>query len=161
MLNKLFSVVLALALLFLTGDRILASDYQFTAAASRKAGVIAKVLERANLIFKFSGLDRARYWQKLLDIRLAELKMEVDDENFDLVEETASRYSTYLGRYAEFVIGKKIIDQKETILDQLKVHSEVLSKLRDGFEYDSAWWLMIQHDVNTIQIFKERIEKEL
>ena len=137
------------------------SDYSFDTKVSGKAGVFAKLFERVNLIFRFGSESKARYWQKLTDIRLAELKMVVDEGNNDWVEETSSRYSTYLGRYSEFVIKKQVKSQKETILKQFESHSEILAVLRDKYKYDSAWWLMIQHDINTIDIFKNRIDKEL
>ena len=37
-------------------------------------------------------------------------------------------------------------------------HKEILGSLRDKFEYDSAWWLSVQHDINTIDIFKDKIQ---
>ena len=161
MLKIFLAIVLGLSLLVSISGVIFASDYQFNTVVSRKAGVVAKVIERINLMTRFSVESKARYWQKLTDIRLAELKMEVDENNVDLIEETASRYSTYLGNYSEFVMSRKIESQKDTILAQFESHTDILTKLRDKFEYDSGWWLMIQHDINTIKIFKDRLSQQL
>lgn len=161
MLKRILLAIFVVVFSMAVAHSAIASDYQFDTKVTKKAGVVAKIFERINLLTKFSAEDKAKYWQKLTDIRLAELKMEVDDKNFDLVEETASRYSTYLGNYAGFLIAKKVIGQKQTFLDQTDSRLGILTELRDRFEYDSAWWLMIQHDINTIGIFKDRLSQQL
>ncbi len=161
MLKKLFLIILIFLSALAVRQDVLASDYQFTTTVTRKAGVVEKFLERINFAMKFDNESKAKYWQKLVDLRLAELKMEVDMNNIDLIEETSSRYSTYLGNYSEFIINKKVINQRDSVLKQFDVHATVLAELRDKFKYDSAWWLMIQHDLNTITMFKDKVEKEL
>lgn len=166
MLKKVLATMLVTLLAFgvVAVKTISASDgqdYSFDTEVSHKAGVFAKLLERVNLAVRLGSEGKAKYWQKLTDVRLAELKMIVDENNLDLIEETSSRYSTYLGRYSEFIINKKVRSQKDTILKQFASHSDILTGLRDKYKYDSAYWLLIQHDINTITIFKNRIEKEL
>jgi len=126
-----------------------------------KAGAMDRVFEKINLFLHFSPASKAEYWQKLVDVRLTNLKSIVEQNNLDLIEETSSRYSTYVGRYSDYIINNQIRSQKEIAIGMFNKHLETLPSLQAKYKYDSAWWLLIQHDINTLNIFKEKIDKEL
>lgn len=130
-------------------------------AATFKEGAISRVFEKTKLLFQFSPEGKAEYWRKLVEVRLDNLKSAVDQNNLGLIEETSSRYSTYVGRYSEYVLGNRIRGQKEAAIEMFNKHAEILSSIQTKYIYDSAWWLLIQHDINTLGIFKEKIGKEL
>lgn len=120
------------------------------------AGGLEKIVEKLTLFVKFNKSDKLDYQEYLLEKRLAELKFAVEND-IDLVEETASRYSTYAGSLTNFIVSNEIENEKKRILETFDKHSSIISSLRDKFGFESGWWLAIQHDVNTIEILREKI----
>jgi len=116
-----------------------------------------KVAEKLTLLSKLSKKSKANYHTYLLEKRLAELHYAVNN-NVDLVEETASRYSSYAGRLSGHLIKNKLTDNKEEILNMYERHSQVIENLQQNFEYDSGWWLAIQHDRNVLKEFAAKLQ---
>lgn len=129
------------------------AEYQFDTKADKVASLPEKVSEKIGLFLKFDKKAKAAYLRKLLDKRLAELVWAAD-ENINMVEETTSRYSTYAGHYVNFINSKDVESEKEMVPAVFDKHKEVLAEKQKKFEYDSAWWLSIQHDINTLDILK-------
>ncbi len=122
------------------------------------ANVIEKFREKVVLFFKFSKNTKVDYQQYLVEKRLAELKWVVDSKEWQPVEETSSRYSTYLGNFTDFVIKNKLTSKKEEILKMYEEHQKILDTLQRNFEFESGFWLLLQHDINTVKIFSERVK---
>ena len=159
MLKKTFFKIVCFLLFFTITSTVLASsDYNFNISLNKRVGYVGKVKEKIGLFLKFSSTSKAKYWRKLIDTRLAEIIYVVDVDMIGDVEETTSRYSTYLGHYTNYLEKKNLTSQREISLAMFEKHKEILGILRDNFEYDSAWWLLIQHDINTIDIFKGKVE---
>lgn len=122
------------------------------------ANVLEKFREKVTLFFKFSKEDKYSYQKFLLEKRLAELKYVIDTKQGNLIEETSSRYSTYLGNFTDFVIKNKLTSKKEEILKMYEEHQKILDTLQINFEFESGFWLLLQHDINTVKIFSEQIK---
>lgn len=120
------------------------------------ANVIEKLTEKINLFFKFPKEGKFNYQKYLLEKRLAELKYVVDSKEWQPVEETSSRYATYLGKFNEFVVKKGLGNKKEEILKIYARHSKVLEELQRNFKFESGWWLLLQHDINSTKIFTDQ-----
>ncbi|KKU10929.1 MAG: hypothetical protein UX13_C0001G0020 [Candidatus Woesebacteria bacterium GW2011_GWB1_45_5] len=157
MFLKPIAALLIFFFVLLSSPSSVLAEYDFNTTVQGKSSVWGRVGEKAGLFLKFSKNSKAVYWRKLLDIRLAELKYSVEDDKIDFVEETASRYSTYLGHYTNYLAKKNLTGEKDITLSMFAKHQGILSSLRDKFEYDSAWWLSIQHDINTIDILKAKL----
>lgn len=123
------------------------------------ANVIEKFKEKISLFFNFSNDGKLKYKEFLLEKRLAELKYVVDSKEWDPVEETSSRYATYLGKFNETLAKSNLKDQKEEILNMFNRHEKVVEALQRNFEYDSGWWLLLQHDRNLLKMFSAQLNK--
>lgn len=121
------------------------------------ANVIEKFKEKVTLFFKFSKEDKFNYQKFLLEKRLAELKYIVDSKEWNPVEETSSRYATYLGKFTGFIVESNLKGKKEEILSMYGRHKLVLEELQKNFEFESGWWLLLQHDINSTEIFSSQL----
>lgn len=117
-----------------------------------------RILERITLFFKFNPSSNEEYQSQLVEKRLAEVKYVVDSNNWDPIEETSSRYSSYLGRLTKFVIDHKMTNKKDDLLKMYKRHEQVLEQLVKNFEYNSGFWLLLQHDINANKIYQQQIQ---
>ena len=160
MIKVISSLILIIILLVFVYSPVLAQDS--TPSATLKVGHIANVVERLKekitLFFKFSSNDKLDYYKYLTDKRLAEIAYTIENKDVDRVEETASRYSTTLGKLNEFVLSNKLLTQKEEIINIMKHHEKVIGSLQSNFKFDSGWWLALQHDLNTIKIFSDKLD---
>lgn len=122
------------------------------------SNVLDRFSERVHGWFKFSGEDKANYQLGLIEKRLAELQYVIDDGQGDLIEEVSSRYATYVGRFSDDLIPKKLSAENAKYLVMFESHLKILPELRDHFPSNSGWWLLLQHDINTVQIFSDKIK---
>lgn len=124
----------------------------------REMSTIGRLQEKIALFFKFSSKDKARYQKELIEKRFAELQYIIDNGQGDLIEEASSRYATYVGKFSDYLLAKKLAEEKEEYLKILASHSPVLENLRDYFPSNSGFWLLLQHDINTVQIYSDKLK---
>ncbi|OGE36526.1 hypothetical protein A3E45_01235 [Candidatus Daviesbacteria bacterium RIFCSPHIGHO2_12_FULL_43_11] len=120
------------------------------------ANVIDRLGEKIQGFFKFSSEDKVNYQKELLERRFAELLFVIDNGQGDLIEEVSGRYATYVGRFADDLISKKVSPQSDKYLTMFENHMKILPVLRDHFPANSGFWLLLQHDINTVQIFSDK-----
>lgn len=125
------------------------------------ANIFEKLGEKITLFFKFSKDGKFNHQKFLLEKRLAELKYVVDSKEWDPVEETSSRYATYLGNFTYFVIKNNLKDKKDEVLSTYQRHSQVVEGLQKNFEFNSGWWMLLEHDINSTKIFSTQINDSL
>lgn len=121
------------------------------------ANVVERLQEKITLWFKFGTDSKIKYYKYLTDKRLAEIAYSIDNDNGDRIEETASRYQTNIGNFGNYVVAHGLVNNKQELIDMFSNHFKVLGNLRDHFPANSGWWLAIQHDVNTIKIFSDKL----
>ena len=84
-----------------------------------------------------------------------------ENSELGVFEETSSRYATYVGRYTEYIVTKKLSGQKESTNQMFNKHKEILTPFLYKYDYNSAWWLLLQQDIDTINIFQKKINNEI
>ena len=161
MKQTIFIFLAFFILLFRTTENTLAVETPQKTEVNHVANVVEKLQEKLNLFLKFSKDDKADYQKYLVEKRLAELKYVIDTKQGNLVEETTSRYTTYLGNYSSFVIKNKLINKKENILSMYNNHQKILEQLQNAFEPGSVFQMLLQHDINTIKLFSTQIKDNL
>lgn len=142
-------------LTLLTTSTVLAKDLE----VNHVAGPIEKIEEKIILIFKFDKNSKADYLKYLSEKRLAEIVYVVKVNKIDSVEETASRFSTYLGNLTNYVISQKLTEKKDALVQAYLGYAEILKDQQKGFKYDSGWWLALQHPINLSKVYSEQLKK--
>ncbi|MFH1407550.1 MAG: DUF5667 domain-containing protein [Patescibacteria group bacterium] len=117
-----------------------------------------RLRERITLFFKFSNSGKVDYQQYLVQKRFAELKYVIENGRGDLIEDTSSRYSTYLGRLTNLIVKNKMVDKKGETIKMFESHLPILEDLSSDQEYNSGFWLLLQHDINYLKLYADQIE---
>ncbi len=151
-------------LIFLINYRLVsAADEQQVISPEIKiyhvAGGFEKIKEKIILFFKFNNNDKTDYYQYLAEKRLAEVYFVVNSNQINLLEPTASRYSTHIGNLTNFVTTKKISAKKDGLVGMFERHIKIVEEIQKKVPVDSGWWIALRHDINSAKDFKEKIEK--
>ena len=89
MLKRILTGIICLVfLLTMASNTTASSNYDFNMSLNKRVGFVGKVKEKVGLFLKFSSTSKAKYWRKLIDTRLAEIKYVVEAGKIDDVEET-------------------------------------------------------------------------
>lgn len=157
--KKIIKLLLAVSLLaFLMSSIALSRSVNTKIEVDHVAGKIEKIKEKIILFTRFNKKSKINYLQFLLEKRLAELSFVIETDQIDLVEPTASRYSTYAGRLAEYVVAKNLAEKKGDLISAYLRHSEIIKTLQKKFEFESGWWLALQHSIDSTKIYSEKVE---
>lgn len=122
------------------------------------AGFFEKFVEKTNLFFNFSPQSKAGYLRYLTEKRLAELQYVVENGKNDLIEPTASRYSTYTNLLVEMIAKNKLVSERDATVEMSKRHVAVVTNLESKFKHDSGWWLALQWNVDNLNSIPERLK---
>lgn len=100
--------------------------------------------EQAKLFFTFDEGSKTAYFLSLLDTRFNELVYTINFKKTGFLNETVSRYNTFVGKVK---LNSKNIkaDNKLNFSRNIKV----LEMLRDQYPANSAYWLNIQQSIDT------------
>lgn len=161
---KIFSIYIIVVALFISQISVTFAQKKDSTASSgvmqveQVANLRDRIWERITLFFKFSNNDKVGYEKYLVQKRFAELKYVIDDGQGNMIEETSSRYSTYLGRLTDRIVRNKMVDKKEEVLKIFESQLPVLEELLSRQEYNSGFWLLLQHDVNYLKLYIDQIK---
>jgi len=124
----------------------------------KMSNIIDRFKEKITLFFKFNSDEKLDYQQQLVEQRLGELDYVIRTGQGDFIEEVSSRYAAYVGRLSESLLSSNNNVKKEQVLEMFKTHPKILAKMRDNFPANSGFWLLLQHDINTVQIYSDKIQ---
>ncbi|OGE72387.1 hypothetical protein A3H40_04045 [Candidatus Daviesbacteria bacterium RIFCSPLOWO2_02_FULL_38_15] len=113
---------------------------------------VKRLFEKFMEKLQFTNETKEKYYEDLVQTRLAELKYVVDKDYLDQVEKSTQRVSYQVGVLTDYVVSKKLNDKKQSIADLYKKDKIILEKLRDKYPANSGFWMLIQHIINSIDI---------
>lgn len=161
---KVFEYVLLLFLFLLVpllakSQVIAKEEIDLKVTVNHVAAGFEKFQEKIILLFKFSKGSKTEYLQFLSEKRLAELVYSLESNQIDLLEPTASRYTTYIGNLTNYMVANKVSSKKQDVTSMFERHIKVVKKLHEKVPQDSGWWIALQHDINAAADFKEKINR--
>lgn len=112
-----------------------------------------KIVEK----FQFSNEAKFKYLSSLIDKRIAELNFVVKNKRLDEVQRSSERLAYQVGSLTEFLIKQSDKEMKEQIKAKINSFSPTLSELRDNFPANSSFWMLIQHDINALKEYFEKL----
>lgn len=155
------TIALIVALAFLP-HQILAAGLELKYEAVNPGDDPAYVFKRLReksilLIWSISSEKKADFYEKLLTVRLSELKKIVDKKDIANIQTTSQRYSATVGEYTDFLATSKLASRKEKVKAMLQMHIPVLEKLRDSYDYSLAEYRFIQYDIDYLKIYISKL----
>lgn len=118
---------------------------------------IKRLFEKLMEKFQFTNEAKEKYYEDLLQKRLAELKYIVDKAYLDQVERSTQRVSYQVGILTDYAVDKKLDNKKLQIKDLFKKDKVILEQLRDKYPANSSFWMLVQHSINSIDINLQKL----
>lgn len=112
-----------------------------------------KGLER----LQFSKESRTNFYHSQLKVKLAELNFVVENRLLSEVQQSSERFAFQAGMLTDELIKQNSKD-KEKFIKEFQRYSKFLEKLRDIYPANTSFWMLIQHDINTLKILSERLK---
>lgn len=107
--------------------------------------------------FQFNSGAKEKYYQDLVQKRLAELKFVIDNNYLDEVEKSSQRVSYQVGILTDYIVREKLDSNKSTVIDLYNKDKLILEKLRDKYHSNSSFWLLVQHIINSLDINLQKL----
>lgn len=115
-----------------------------------------RLIEKGREKIVFSESGRVSFYSSLLKTRLAELDYVTGKKALSEIQGSSQRFAYYAGVLTEAVI--KTVKEKDSFSKVFGEYGEYLQTLRDRYPANSSYWLLIQHDINTLGILAERLK---
>lgn len=112
--------------------------------------LIKRFKERTFLfLFSLNSQKKIDYYQKLLGIRLSELKYIVDHKDISNIQVASQRYFTTAGQLTNFLIAKNTTTtNKEKVKKLFAQHIKVIEILKKSYNDTTAEWRFLRDDAN-------------
>ncbi len=153
-MKKLFVIFVLLSFFFILNTSVSAT----IGKANHVSGLFEKIVEKITLATKFNNNDKANYYVYLADKRFSELLYVVGEKKIDLIEPTASRYTTYVDTASLYFINNKTVKEKTYLLNVYEEHRKSLDELIKQFPANSSYWLMMMNCINTLDQFSKEVK---
>lgn len=111
-----------------------------------------RILEKGWERLQFSEAQKIAFYKSQLKVRLAELNYVVEKKLLSEVQTSSERFAYTAGILAEELIRQNKAADKESVIREFEQFTPFLDKLRDVYPANSSFWMLIQHDINSLKI---------
>lgn len=118
---------------------------------------IKRLIEKTEERFQFSQNSRRSFYTSLLKKRLSELNFVVNNNLLSEVQGSSERFAYQAGILEEVTLQNKT-EEKQNIIKQFEQYSKFLDTLRDKYPANSSFWMLVQHDINTLNILSNQLK---
>lgn len=120
---------------------------------------IARLIEKGELLIKFSKESKRDFYNDLTLRRMSELKYVVDNKLLGEVEKSTQRLSYQVGILSDYISMNRAeltntIPGTKELLTNYKV---LLANLRDQYSANTSYWMLVQHTINSINLNLEKL----
>lgn len=121
---------------------------------------LTRLTEKGLIFTKISKESKVDYFKKLTLKRLAELKYVVDNKLLGEIQQSSQRLSYQIGILSDYLSTNQnqLFKQKPDTKNLLNSYKELLANLRDKYPANSSYWMLIQHDINSLDINLEKLK---
>lgn len=112
--------------------------------------------EKILSFFIFPKNLHADYNTLLLKERLAELKYAAEKRLLSEIEKSSNRFATQAGVTVEELQKLNNSDKFNKTNDDFKIYKKILADLRDLYEANSSYWMLVQQDIDTLNILSSK-----
>lgn len=106
----------------------------------------------------FSKNSKVSYNKELLKERLSELKYVLEKKEISEIQKSSERFAYQVGIYSEKLSDLNDKNKINKALEEFKSYSKSLVVLRDLYEANSSYWLLVQQDIDTLNIISDKIK---
>lgn len=112
--------------------------------------IIKRVEEKITLSYlSVNSQKKLDYYEKLLNVRLAELKFVVDNKDIGNIQVASQRYFTTAGQLTNFLIlNNTLFANKEVVKQLFADHIKIIEILKKSYKDTTAEWRFLRDDAN-------------
>lgn len=119
---------------------------------------VKRILEKGLERIQFDSKQRVAFYKSQLKARLSELNYVVEKKLLSEVQASSERFAYQAGILTEELIRQNKTAEKENLIKEFEQFSPFLDKLRDVYPANSSFWMLIQHDINSLKILSGRLK---
>jgi len=117
-----------------------------------------RLFEKGKEKFIFSEEQKISFYTSLLKVRLSELDYVISNKGLSEIQGSSERFAYYAGVLTEELIKQNKVNEKENLIKEFGQYGKFLTGLRDKYPANSSFWMLVQHDINTLNILSERLK---
>lgn len=118
-----------------------------------------RFLEKGIIFTKFNKDSKKDFYKELTLIRLAELKYVAEKKLLGEAQHSTQRLSYQIGVLSDYISSNPELQKdKKSTTEFLLSFKELLGNLRDIYPANSPYWLLIQHNINSIDLNLEKLK---
>lgn len=120
---------------------------------------IKRLVEKVSLYTQLSKESKANYYKNLTLTRMSELKYVVENKLLGEVEKSSQRLSYQIGILSDYIATNKELSNKKQDMNSLLISiKSPLENLRDKYPANSSYWMLLQHNINSLNINLEKLK---
>ena len=117
-----------------------------------------RILEKGREKLLFSQESKKTFHMSLLKTRLSELDYVVNNKVLSEVQTSSERFAYQAGILTQELIKQNNSDEKTKLVKEFEKYGKFLANLRDKYPANSSFWMLVQHDINTLSILSEHLK---
>lgn len=117
---------------------------------------VKRLWEKGREKLLFSEQSKVTFHKSLLKIRLAELNYVVEKNLLSVVQTSSERFAYTAGILTEELIKQN--KDKEITIKEFQQMQKFLERLRDKYVANTSFWMLIQHDINSLNILSDQLK---
>lgn len=119
---------------------------------------VKRLWEKGQEKLQFGRQAKINLYGSLLKTRLAELNYVVEKKLLSQVQGSSERFAYYAGILTEEIVKQNKDADKKNLIKEFENFSPFLESLRDKYEANSSFWMLVQHDINTLRILSDQLK---
>lgn len=119
---------------------------------------LKRIWEKGQEKLQFSKKAKITFYKSQLTTRLAELNYVVEKKLLSEVQSSSERFAYQAGILTEELVRQNKSADKENIIKEFEKFIPFLDSLRDKYEANSSFWMLVQHDINTLRILSDQLK---
>lgn len=119
---------------------------------------VKRIMEKGLVVLQFNQGQKIAFYKSQLKTRLSELNYVVEKNLLSEVQASSERFAYQAGILTEELIRQNKATEKENLIKEFEQFSPFLDKLRDIYPANSSFWMLIQHDINSLKILSGRLK---
>ncbi len=117
-----------------------------------------RLWEKGREKLQFSIQSKITFHESLLKKRLSELNYVVENKFLSEVQTSSERFAFEAGTLTDELAIENKVNEKEALIKEFEQYGKFLPSLRDKYPANSSFWMLVQHDINTLSILSARLK---
>ncbi len=156
MIRLSFLLSIFITILFVTP--VFATDFKVAPQKIYPGSSIYPAKRLVENIWEKHTRSKTKFYAQLVEVRLSELFHVAKKKDLNEIQKASERFSFALGRYSSD-ISKLQSQDKEEAKTTFSSYLPVLGELRDLYPANSAYWLLLQQNMDTIKILSDQLSQ--